>query len=172
MVVIKIMKPISFKTYIDTLNYLKTNYLEVPEIIVKKIGGIGKQRIICEVNNVIKFQCGLMALTEGKAYISINAKRMKDLNAKIGDLVSVIITEDTSEYGVELAEELAELFKQDPEGKKRFDQLTPGTQRYILNYVSVVKSPQLRLERAFLLITNLKKIPIGKEHFRDLLKPL
>ena len=113
-----------------------------------------------------------MALTEGKAYISINAKRMKDLNAKIGDLVSVIITEDTSEYGVELAEELAELFKQDPEGKKRFDQLTPGTQRYILNYVSVVKSPQLRLERAFLLITNLKKIPIGKEHFRDLLKPL
>jgi uncharacterized protein YdeI (YjbR/CyaY-like superfamily) len=127
---------------------------------------------MCEVNNVVKFQCGLMSLTEGKAYISINAKRMKEINAKIGDWVSVIITEDTSEYGVELADELAELFKQDPEGKKRFNQLKPGTQRYILNYVSVVKSPHLRLERAFLLITNLKAIPIGKEHFRDLLKPL
>jgi ABC-type molybdenum transport system ATPase subunit/photorepair protein PhrA len=166
------MKPISFKTHIDILKYLKTSYIEIPETIVKKIGGIGKQRLICEVNKQIKFQCGLMALSDGKAYISINTKRMKEISVVIGDTVNVTITADESEYGVELAEELAELFLQDPEGKKRFDQLTPGKKRYILNYVSIVKSPQLRLERAFLLITNLKTIPNGKEQMRDLIKPL
>ena len=50
------MKPISFKTHIDILNYLKTSYLEIPETVVKKIGGIGKQRLICEVNKTIKLE--------------------------------------------------------------------------------------------------------------------
>lgn len=163
------MKPIKFQTHIDKLSYLNTSYLEIPATVVKKIGGIGKQRLLCEVNNQIKFQCGLMSLSEGRAYISINAKRMKELKVDLGDTVSVILTEDHSEYGVDVAEELLELFKQDPEGKKRFDQLKPGMQRYILNYVNSVKSVQLRIDRAFLLISNLKKQPIGKESFKEML---
>lgn len=163
------MKPVSFKTHIDKLSYLKTFYLEIPASVVKQIGGIGKQRLFCEVNKTVKFQCGLIALGEGKAYISINSKRMKEAGVGFGDMVNVILSEDNSEYGVEIPEELAELFKQDPEGKKRFDLLTPGKQRYILNYVASVKSPQLRVDRAFLLISNLKTLPLGKEHFRDML---
>ncbi len=42
-------------------------------------------------------------------------------------------------------------------------------QRYILNYVSTVKSLNLRVERAFLLISNLKKLPKGKETFKEML---
>lgn len=163
------MKPISFTTHIDKLSYLNTMYLEIPADVVKKIGGIGKQRLICEVNKKISFQCGLMSLSEGGAYISINAKRMKELGVEKGDTVKVILDEDTSEYGVDVAAELMELFKQDPEGKKRFDLLKPGMQRYILNYVNSVKSPQLKVERAFLLISNLKKQPVGKENFKEML---
>ena len=163
------MKPISFKTHIDKLSYLKTFYLEIPASVVKKIGGIGKQRLFCEVNKTVKFQCGLIALGEGKAYISINSKRMKEVGVGFGDSVDVILTEDNSEFGIDIPEELAELFRQDPEGKRRFDLLTPGKQRYILNYVATVKSPQLRIDRAFLLISNLKTLPLGKEHFRDML---
>ena len=166
---IKIMKPISFTTHIDKLSYLKTFYLEVPATVVKKIGGIGKQRLICEVNKEIKFQCGLMSLPEGKAYISINSKRLKDLEVGMGDIVDIILTEDASEYGVDVPEELNELFKQDTEGKRRFDLLKPGMQRYILNHVGVVKSAQLKLERAFTLITNLKKLSVGKETFKEML---
>lgn len=163
------MKPVSFKTHIDKLSYLRTFYLEIPETVVKKIGGIGKQRLYCEVNKKITFQCGLIALGEGKAYVSINSKRMKEIGVECGDHVSVTLTADTSEYGIDIPEELAELFKQDPEGKKRFDMLTPGKQRYILNYVATVKSPQLRIDRAFLLISNLKTLPFGKESFREML---
>ncbi len=163
------MKPISFKTHIDKLSYLKTFYLEVPAAIVKKIGGIGKVRLLCEVNKQITFQCGLMSLPEGKAYISINSKRMKELGVENGDTVSVILTEDKSEFGVDVPEELTELFKQDPEGKRRFDLLKPGMQRYILNYVNTVKSPQLRVNKAFMLISNLKNLTPGKETFKEIL---
>lgn len=164
------MKPVSFKTHIDKLSYLKTFYLEIPENVVKKIGGFSsKTRLFCEVNKAVKFQCGLMALGEGKAYISINSKRMKEAGAEYGDRVSVTLSEDKSEYGVEVPEELTELFKQDPEGKRRFDLLTPGKKRYILNYIGTVKNTQLRIDRAFLLITNLKTLPLGKESFREML---
>lgn len=163
------MKPISFKTHIDKLSYLKTFYLEIPAEIVQKIGGIGKVRLICEVNKQISFQCGLMSLSEGRAYISINSKRMKELNVEIGDTVDIKLTEDKSEYGVDVPEELKELFNQDPEGKKRFDLLKPGMQRYILNYVNTVKSPQLRVNRAFMLISNLKNLAQGEETFKEIL---
>lgn len=163
------MKPISFKTHIDKLSYLKTFYLEIPAPIVKKIGDIGKVRLLCEVNKQITFQCGLMSLPEGKAYISINSKRMKELGVGNGDTVAVILTEDTSEFGVDVTEELTELFKQDPEGKRRFDLLKPGMQRYILNFVNTVKSPQLRVDKAFMLITNLKNLTPGKETFKEIL---
>lgn len=163
------MKPISFTTHIDKLSYLNTMYLEISADVVKKIGGIGKQRLICEVNKQIKFQCGLMSLSEGKAYISINSKRMKELGVTKGDIVKVTLTEDNSEYGVDVPEELTELFKQDAEGKRRFDLLKPGMQRYILQYVTTVKSVQLRVERAFFLISNLKQLPQGKERFRQIL---
>lgn len=53
--------------------------------------------------------------------------------------------------------------------KHRFDLLQPSIKRYVLNYVATVKSQQLHIERAFLLISNLKQIPLGKENFRKIL---
>lgn len=163
-------KPISFETHIDKLAHLKTFYLEIPASIVQKLGGFtAKARLICAVNNRVEFPCGLMALGDGKAYISINSKRMKEAGVSCGDQAHVSLRTDESLYGTEVPEELIELFSQDPEGKRRFELLTAGKKRYILNYVSTVKNPQLRVERAFLLISNLKNLPPGKESFREML---
>jgi uncharacterized protein YdeI (YjbR/CyaY-like superfamily) len=81
----------------------------------------------------------------------------------------VVLEKDESKYGMEVPPELAELLAQDPEGAARFEGLTPGKQRYIIQYVSTVKSSQLRIDRAFLLIGNLKRLPVGKESFRAML---
>ena len=70
---------------------------------------------------------------------------------------------------MDVPEELSELFKQDPEGKRRFDLLKPGIQSYILNFVNTVKSPQLRVDKAFMLISNLKNLTPGKETFKEIL---
>ncbi|UII32107.1 YdeI/OmpD-associated family protein [Fulvivirga ulvae] len=159
---------IKFKTTIGQLDYLNMKYLEVPKEVVDAFGTL-KIRLVCTVNNSLNFQCGLMALGEGKAYISINAKRMKELGVKLGDEVHVALKKDDSKYGMDVPEELAELLKQDYEGKHRFDKLTPAMQRYIIYHVSGVKSPNLRLDRAIMLIENLKKSVEGKETFRFLL---
>ena len=62
-----------------------------------------------------------------------------------------------------MPEELEEVLKQDPEGKARFNLLSPGKQRNIIYYTSKIKSQNLRVERAWLYINNLKKEVKGKE---------
>ena len=105
----------------------------------------------------------------GSGYISINSKRLKQLALHAGSEVWVKLQKDESKYGMEVPEELEELLQQDHEGKRRFEGLTPGRQRYIIHYVAGVKSSQLRIDRAILLIENLKKLPVGKESFREML---
>jgi hypothetical protein len=145
------------------------SYLEIPVKVVKELGGKFKARVVCTVNGKLSFQAGIVALGEGKGYISITRKRLKELGVEHGQRVEVELKRDSSKFGMSMPEELAELLKQDDEGRRRFEKLTPGRQRYIIGYVNGVKNPELRLERAMLLIGNLKRLPEGKEQFRQML---
>jgi hypothetical protein len=161
---------ITFDTHIDTLDYLLgVNYLFIPAHIVKKLGGLKAPRLICTVNDKLSFQCGLMSLSEGNAYITINKARMKKLKLKTGDQASVKLEKDESEYGMPMPEELEAVLMQDEEGFRRFKLLTPAMQRYVLFYVGQVKRSQSRIDRSVLLIHNLKQTTEGKETFRAML---
>jgi len=159
---------VKYKTSIHKLSHLSGHYLEVSEAVIEKLGGL-KMRLICTLNKSLSFQCGMVALGEGKAYILLNAAKMKELEAREGAKVEVELKADDSTYGMEVPKELSEVFKQDKEAKKRFDKLPPGKRRYIIYYISQVKSTQLRIDRAIMLMTNLKSLPVGKETFKGLL---
>ncbi|WP_439880699.1 DUF1905 domain-containing protein [Pontibacter sp. MBLB2868] len=161
---------IEFNTHINLLPHLPgMHYLEVPQEIVQQLGGKLKLRLHCTVNGSLTFQCGLMALGQGRAYISISKKRMQALGLQCGDQARVKLEKDDSKYGTAVPEEFEELLRQDDEGARRFGLLTAGMQRYIINHVGVVKSTQLRVDRAITLIENLKQLPEGKEEFRAIL---
>ena len=160
---------VSFKTRIFKLEHLAGHYLDIPASIVKKIGGIGKPRFICTVNKNLTWKCGLVSHGAGKAYILLNKKLMQTGKFNVGQEVNVVLKKDTSKYGMDVPAELKELFAQDKAGKERFDGLVPGKRRYIIYYVNQVKSSDLRIERAVRLISNLKKLPPGKETFPGLL---
>ena len=160
---------VNFKTHIAHLDWLNMSIIELSASVVKKLGGVSKQRWICTANKTVSWQCGLVALGEGKAYINLNKKLLKEMEAKEGDEISVSLKKDESEYGMTMSVELKELLKQDKEAKKRYETLVPGKQRYLIYYVQQVKSKDLRLERAMRVIENLKKLPKGKESFKGLL---
>ena len=163
-------QPTNFTTHIYRLPHLMDmTYLEIRKEIIGEMGIKIGDRLICEVNSKVSWQCGMVALGNGDAYVSINTKRMKQLKLQVGDQVNVTLSMDESEFGMDVPEELQELLAQDEEGNNRFRQLTISKQRYIIYYVSQVKSSQLRIDRAILLIENLKKLPLGKESFREML---
>ncbi len=164
------MKSKSFKTKIGLLKHLPgMHYLEIPNSIIKAFGGKFHQRFFCTVNSKLKFQGGIVALGKGKGYISISKKRMQECGVKLGSNVNLKLELDDSKYGMQIPEELDEVLKQDSIANKRFHNLTPGKQRYIIHYVASVKSSDKRLDRAVFLIENLKNTIPGKETFRKIL---
>ena len=108
----------------------------------------------------------MMALGEGRGYITVSKKKLNQFSIALGDVIKVILEPDNSEFGMEVPEELIEIFAQDPEAEKRFMSISPGKQRNIIYYVSGVKNSDLRIERALKLINNLKACPEGKETAR------
>lgn len=159
---------IHFQSEVGRNNPLKVYYLNVPPDVVQALGGKMGIRFLCTIKN-ITWQAGLVALGEGWAYINLSTKRMKEAGLSLGSSVEVKLEPDQSEYGATIPEELQAVFDTDPEGYARFQGLTKGMQRYIIHHADGVKSPQLRVERALMMIENLKKLPVGKEEFRRIL---
>lgn len=155
---------VSFASRIGKLDYLMgVHYVEIPAAIVKKLGGLNKHRWLCSINKHPNFQCGMMGLGDGKGYITLSKKKLKDFSIALGDTIKVTLEPDHSEFGMDVPEELIEIFAQDPEAEKRFMNISGGKQRNIIYYVAGVKNSDKRIERALKLLNNLKACPEGKE---------
>lgn len=161
---------LKFDTTIHHLEYLNMMYLLVPKTVLEQVEGGLKQRLLCSINQGKAFNCGLVSLGNGDAYIGLNATLRKNNKLELGDVVNITIEADTSEYGMQMSEELKEVLAQIPDADRRFHALTKGKQRYIIHYVNGVKSSQKKIERSLLLINNLVKLPEGKEGFDGLLR--
>jgi hypothetical protein len=161
------MNTFRLKSHIQLLDKPKMNIVVIPKTVVDNIGGLGT-RLLCSVNEFPAFHCGMVAFGEGQGYISINKKRRENFGLNLGDEVSLQLQIDYSKYGMEMSEELEALLQQDVEGADLFESLSDGKKRYIIHYVSSVKSSQLKIDRAILLINNLKTMG-DKFDFRHLL---
>jgi hypothetical protein len=165
---------VSYETAVVKLHYLSYIVVEVPPHILDQLPGkIEKgnynQRLIIRLDGKVQWQCGIIAMGEGSGCIPVNAPRLKALRKTIGDDVRIELYRDDSEFGVEIAEELAEYWAQEPESYNRFMRLKPSMQRYILQHVITAKSTEKRTERTVLLMRNLVRSVEGKESFRELL---
>lgn len=161
------MEPITFKTFMESSPKLGYTFIVVPPKVVNQIGGYGT-RLLCSVNGNEKIHSGLMSRGDGYGYIIINGARQKKWGISQNDELRASIEPDTSKYGMHMAEELEALLEQDIEGCNLFEALKPGQQRYIIHYVGGVKSSQKKIDRAIMLINNLKTMG-DKFDFRYLL---
>lgn len=165
-----IKKEISFETHIGILTYLNgMHYMFIPSQVVAYFESGFNKRLVATVNQKIQWKCGFMSLSEGNGYISISTKRLKEAHLEAGDSLVLHLIEDDSKYGTDVPEELEAVFASDPEGYGRFENLKPALQRYMINHVAGVKNPDKRIERALLLLGNLKLLKPGEEDFRQLL---
>jgi hypothetical protein len=114
-----------------------------------------------------EYQCGLQPIPKGCTSIMVNKEIRKKLSVDAASRVRVQLRKDTSEYGLEMPEELAELLQQDEAGNSLFHALTAGKQRTMLYIVSSVKSSERRIERAIIVLEHLKEHH-GKIDFKRL----
>ncbi|MDW3193228.1 MAG: YdeI/OmpD-associated family protein [Cytophagales bacterium] len=124
------------------------------------------RRIICTINGQETIQAALMPSPLGY-FIMTNKKLVGKLGLYAGASVELVIEKDTSEYGLDMPDELRELLNQDDEGSDHFHALTKGKQRSLIYIVAKVKNTNSRLNKALAIVHHLKEFQ-GKLDFKAL----
>jgi hypothetical protein len=157
-----------FTARVENFNSKLWSYhIKVPQPIAIHFKEEGIKRLLCTLNDTVDIQCAIMPAGEGIYFINLNKKVRDQLKLKEGSQVAVKLQRDDSEFGLPFPDELAEVLEQDKPGKDYFFKLTPGKQRNILYAVGQVKSSDLRIQRAMIMINHLKSNK-GKLDFRQL----
>ncbi len=138
-------------------NVLYSSHIIVPPKIVKELKSKKIKRFICNLDQKSEIHAGLIPNGKGAYFIKINKELRVKHQLNFGDAIPIVLSEDTSEYGIELPEEMSELFIQDPVGDRHFHALTPGKQRSLLYLVNKLKSPEKRLQKAVIIMEHLNE---------------
>lgn len=148
-----------FKTFLAPPKGTAFSYpvLDVPqEIAEAMLGTKNKLRVVLHFDNGVKKHRALQRSKNGETFITLGKAALKDAKKEVGQEVEVYLSKDTSEYGMPMPEELAEVLRQDEEGKQKFDALTPGMKRSFLYFINSAKTTDTRINRALKLTERLK----------------
>jgi hypothetical protein len=142
--------------------------LHVPEEIGTSFLEAGHHRV--EVlarfeGKQLKFHAALRRY-KGVIQLMFSKQHQKTLGIFPNDYFSLQFFEDTSKYGVELPEEMAEFFRQDPELEEIFDSLTPGARRSLIYYITRYKVSQTRVDKFLAVADGLRA---GRRNIKELL---
>ena len=164
----------TYRTEIRKLDKLKLFYVEIPLEALEYFSkpdtkNIYNQRLMISINACKPWHGGVVSLGNQTGYITVKGSILKALQLHEDAEADVVLTEDNSEYGMEFPEEFQEILNQDPEAEQRFLALPMSKRRYIIYHISQVKSSVKRIERGWMMMENLKKLPKGQEEFRNIL---
>ena len=118
------------------------------------INGVDR-RVVCTVNQTIKYHCAIHGDGTGGYRIMLNRERCKKLGLVRGETISVELEKDQSEYGVPMSEELREVLDQNPEADSIFHSFTKGRQRTLIYWSDNVKSSEIKIRRALVMTDHL-----------------
>ena len=148
----------SFTTTLDVLNSPIWGYnLPIPPEIAEEFKTKSIKRVVCEVNGKLKIHSAILS-SNGYYYVLINKQNVKQLGLVKDEPILVTLTEETSKYGMPMAEEMQEVFAQEPEALSYFDKLTPGKQRNLIHLVNKVKNQNSRISKALAISHHLKEV--------------
>jgi len=131
--------------------------LRFPKAKVADFGFKGNlRRVVCTLNGTETFNCSLFP-SKDDYFITVSKKLREKLGLEIGEAVSIELAKDESAFGMPMPEEFAEVLRQDCEGEKLFNALSPGNQRLMLKLIVFVKDVEKRIIRSLVGLEVLKK---------------
>ena len=128
----------------------------VPEEAALALTAQGNRRVICTINGEVRMNAALMP-DKGRHFILLNKQVRSKLGVLRGDEIRVELETDTSEFGMEMPEELDSVLMQDDPARDYFRALTPGTQRALSYIVAKVKNSDSRIRKSLAICYHLNE---------------
>jgi hypothetical protein len=139
-------------------------YLSIKAEVVEKFKHKRNTRLICTLDKVLTFQCGLNHLGDGNFFIILSAKNLKALNKRPGDTVRFELAEDPNPLGVAMPEVLTAMLAQDDTLNDLFQRLTDGKKRGIIHQLNRIKDIDKQIQQIGTLIRN-GGVPRAKKNY-------
>lgn len=140
-------------------------HLLIPDEVSARFIDGNNRRVICEMPDGEEYQLALMPSGKGW-YLLMNQKMVKKYHLKEGGRVSIVLSKDNSEFGMEVPEEFTAVLEMEPQAKQAFEDLTKGKQRSLIYIVNKVKSTDSRLRKALAIVQHLKEVGADLDYKR------
>ena len=131
------------------------HYLPIPEEIGAALWDAGVRRVIATLNGK-DFRRALIGRGDGTRCLILGGPLLREIGARMGDMVSVSLVADPDPDRVDLPEEFAAVLEQDDEAMARFASMTSGMQRSLALHVASAKREETRIKRALELAYKLR----------------
>lgn len=142
-------------------------YIAVDNSDVERIKDLGWNRLIARIEDADPHHCAIVPLGHGLKGITLNKPFVEKNGFVLGQKLAVELREDKSKYGMPISEEFYAAMEEDAHAKGLFEKLTPGKKRNLIYYVDNVKSSDIKIRRALVVLNHLK-LHAGKIDFKDL----
>jgi hypothetical protein len=132
-------------------------FLKIDAEIINQFKNKRHTRLLCTLEKILTFQCGLNHLGDGNFFIILSTKNLKTMNKSLGDNIAFELREDPNPLGVEMPEVLEAVLEQDETIKETFERLTLGKKRNVIHSTNKIKDLDKQVQRIIQLINDSTK---------------
>lgn len=133
-----------------------THFIVLDPTLSEELLAAGHKRLIASIGTV-SFHCALLPMKGRGHFVYVAAAVRKQLGLTAGDYIGIKFSPDDTPYQFDMPEEFREVLDTDPSAQEVFEGLTDGNKRGLIHLVTLVKSPDKRIERALKIANQLKR---------------
>jgi uncharacterized protein YdeI (YjbR/CyaY-like superfamily) len=146
------------KQKIEFIGIIKQNgsmnaaFVEFPFSTEELFGKKGQVKVKATFDNKIEYRGSLAKMKSDCHILGLTQDIRKQLGKTFGDEVSVRLTEDKEERTVDIADDIALVFNENPDAKKLFDAMSYTHRKEYIRWIEEAKKSETRENRKIKMI--------------------
>lgn len=145
-------KEIEFTGIIKQNGDLNAAFVEFPFSAEKLFGKKGQVKIKAIFDNKVEYRGSLAKMKSDCHILGLTQEVRKQLGKTFGDEIAVSLMEDQEERIVEIANDIAVVFNENPDAKNLFDKMSYTHRKEYIRWIEEAKKPETRETRKIRMI--------------------
>lgn len=146
-------EPIQFKAIIQQNGKMNAAFVEFPFSTEELFNKKGQVKIKAIFDEKVEYRGSLAKMKSECHILGLTQEVRKQLGKTFGDEVSVSLLEDQEERTVEIAEDIALVFNENPEAKTLFENMSYTHKKEYIRWIEEAKKAETRENRKAKMIT-------------------
>ncbi|WP_288447998.1 YdeI/OmpD-associated family protein [uncultured Chryseobacterium sp.] len=143
---------IEFKAVIQQNGEMNAAFVEFPFSTEELFNKKGQVKIKALFDDKVEYRGSLAKMKSDCHILGLTQEIRKQLGKTFGDEVSVSLTEDKEERVVEIADDIASVFNENPEARALFDKMSYTHRKEYIRWIEEAKKPETRENRKIKMI--------------------